>query len=144
MTEPQPQPVASTGVATADTGVGTPAGQGGGTGGGEGGGVGPGKGPGTGPGVGTGGEGGKGRAAEPKHIILPPDDPPKELRGIDFKLTFFVNPDGTVNRVAVAPAIKDRKFANKINEVMRDYRFKPALGPDGTPIASTYVYTMKY
>lgn len=140
----EPQLATSTGVVSADSVAGTGAGQGGGAGGGTGGGVGPGSGPGTGAGTGTGGDGGAGRAAEPRHFILPPGDAPKDLRGIDFKLTFYVNADGTVDRVTVAPTIKDRKFANKIDEVMRDYRFKPALGPDGVPIASTFIYTMRY
>jgi hypothetical protein len=120
------------------------AGQGGGTGGGTGGGVGPGTGAGAGPGTGGGGAGGQGRGPEPRHLILPPEDPPKELRGIDIKVTFWIDPTGKVVRVAFEPPVRDRKFATKLTEAMRNYRFHPAVGPDGTPIAATYTHTLTY
>lgn len=142
--EPPPVAASTAGPVTGDTVAGVGPGQGGGTGGGTGGGQGPGSGPGSGPGNGTGGDGGMGRAAEPRHVIIPPADPPKELRGIDLEVTFFVLADGTVDRVEVKPAIKDRKFARKVDEAMRGYRFKPALSPTGIPIASTFVQTMRY
>lgn len=141
--EPTPVATASTGTSS-DSVTGLGPGQGGGTGGGTGGGQGPGTGPGTGPGNGTGGDGGLGRGPEMRHQIIPPSDPPKELRGIDIEVTFWILPDGTVDRVQVQPPIKDRKFAKKIDEAMRGYRFKPALGPTGTPIASTFVQIMRF
>lgn len=145
VTEQPPVAVAtSTGSATSDSVPGVGPGQGGGAGGGTGGGQGPGSGPGTGPGTGTGGDGGFGRGPELRHQIIPPSDPPKELRGIDLEVTFWVFADGTVDRVQVQPPIKDRKFAKKIDDAMRGYRFKPALGPSGTPIASTFVQVMRF
>lgn len=157
--EPTPEPVvtpppvverppvavaSSTSGTSSDSVVGQGPGQGGGTGGGAGGGQGPGIGPGSGPGIGTGGDGGKGRGPVAKHFILPPTDPPKELRGELVEITFFILADGTVDRVAVKPEIKDRKFAKRIDEAMRGYRFTPATNASGTPIASVYTQTMRY
>jgi len=139
-------PAVATPVATAagaDSAAGTGPGQGGGTGGGEGGGIGPGIGPGVGPGTG-GGAGGRGRAPQPRHLIIPPDDPPKELRGVEIRVTFWVDATGSVDRVAFDPPVDNRKFAGKLAEAMRNYRFRPALGPDGTPIAATYTHTLLY
>jgi len=141
-----PAPTAPAQVAAAaspDSVEGSGPGQGGGTGGGQGGGVGPGVGPGTGPGTGGGG-GGQGRAPQPRHLIIPPDDPPKELRGVEIRVTFWVDPLGSVKRVAFDPPVDNRKFAGKLTEAMKNYRFRPALGPDGTPIAATYTHTLLY
>lgn len=142
--EQPPVAAVSSGTATGDSVAGVGPGQGGGAGGGTGGGQGPGSGPGSGPGNGTGGDGGNGRGPEPRHLILPPPDPPKDLRDLSIEVTFFILADGTVDRVSVKPEIKDRKFAKKIDEVMRGYRFRPALSPTGMPINSTYVQTMRY
>jgi protein TonB len=142
----EPTPPAPTQVAAAagpDSIEGSGPGQGGGTGGGQGGGVGPGMGPGTGPGTG-GGAGGQGRAPQPRHLIIPPDDPPKELRGVEIRVTFWIDPLGSVKRVAFDPPVDNRKFAGKLSEAMKNYRFRPALGPDGTPIAATYTHTLLY
>jgi hypothetical protein len=49
-----------------------------------------------------------------------------------------------VDRVEVDPEIRDRKFAAKLKDTMRNYRFHPAVGPDGTPIAATYTHTLMY
>ncbi len=139
----QPQPAATPVVQTAgtDSVAGTGPGTGGGAGGGEGGGLGPGAGPGTGPGTG-GGDGGRGRAPQPRHMIIPPVDAPKELRGVDIHVTFWIDAVGKVSRVEFNPPVDDRTYAKKLAEAMRNYRFRPALAPDGTPIAGTYVYTV--
>lgn len=142
--EQPPIAAPTAGPVTGDTVAGVGTGRDGGTGGGTGGGQGPGRGPGTGAGEGTGGDGGTGRAAEPRHLILPPTDPPKELRGGTVEVTFYVRIDGTVDHVEIRPEIKDRKFARKIDETMRGYRFKPALSASGIPVPSTYVQTMRY
>lgn len=144
-----PPPVAEQAVPVAeavvvpgtDSVAGSGPGQGGGTGGGQGGGIGPGTGPGTGPGAG-GGAGGRGRAPQPRHLILPPGDAPKELRGVAIQVTFWVDAAGRVARVAFDPPVDNRKFAGKLAEAMRNYRFRPALGPDGAPIAATYMQTV--
>lgn len=140
----EPPPPAATPVAQAagtDSVAGTGPGTGGGVGGGEGGGIGPGAGPGTGPGTG-GGDGGRGRAPQPRHLIIPPVDAPKELRGVDIHVTFWIDAAGKVSRVEFDPPVDDRTYARKLAEAMRNYRFRPALAPDGTPIAGTYVYTV--
>lgn len=135
--EPAAQPVAS--AAAADSVPGSGPGQGGGTGGGEGGGLGPGIGPGTGPGTGAGD---RSRAPQPRHLIIPPVDAPKEMRGVTIKVTFWIDATGAVARVEFDPPVDDRTYAKKLGETMRNYRFRPALGPEGTPIPSTYVYTV--
>lgn len=124
------EPAAATG--STDSAAGGEAGDGGGTGGG----LGPGSGPGHGPGS---GEGGAGRPPQLRHQVIPPDNPPKELRGVELRVTFWVDEAGKVVRVAVDPRIQDRKFAQRFTESMLSYRFRPALGPGGLPIASTYI-----
>ncbi len=94
--------------------------------------------------MGTGGDGGKGKGPVAKHLILPPTDPPKELRGELVEITFYILADGTVDKVGITPEIKDRKFARRLDETMRGYRFTPALSPTGIPIASIYTQTMRY
>jgi hypothetical protein len=70
-------------------------------------------------------------------MAFPFDNPPKELRGISLNVTFWVRIDGKVERYMVEPAIKDRDYAKKFDEVMRAFRFTPALAPDGTRVPGT-------
>jgi hypothetical protein len=100
---------------------------------------GPGDGPGVGPGTGTGlgGEGGTLRPPEPRDMAFPFDTPPKELRGVSLNVTFWVRPDGRVERYQVEPEIKDRDYAKKFDEVMRAFRFTPARAPNGSRVAGT-------
>ncbi len=63
---------------------------------------------------------------------------------MEIRVTFWVDVSGGVSRVAFDPPVDDRKFAGKLAEAMRNYRFRPALGPDGTPIAATYTHTLLY
>jgi hypothetical protein len=102
-------------------------------------GQGPGTGVGRGPGSGSGpgGGGGNARPPEPRDMAFPFDNPPKELRGISLNVTFWVRVDGRVERYTVEPEIKDRDYAKKFDEVMRAFRFSPALAPDGTRIPGT-------
>jgi periplasmic protein TonB len=128
---------------TGDSVAGVGPGQGGGEGGGTGGGVGPGIGPGRGPGEGTGGgAGGSGRAPRPRYELIPPQDPPKELRGKEVRILFAIDAEGKVRRVTFDPEIPRGKFADRLKETMQDYRFHPALGPDGKPVPGTFEYTM--
>ncbi len=92
---------------------------------------------GAGGGTGGGGEGGKARPPEPRDMAFPFDNPPKELRGLSLNVTFWVRPDGRVERYLVEPQIKDRDYAKKFDEVMRAFRFTPARAPDGTSIPGT-------
>ena len=142
-----PEPVDSLPVAksSAPTGglPGTGPGAGGGAGGGEGGGVGPGTGAGVGEGSGggAGGEGGTVRPPELRDLAFPFDNPPKELRGASLSVTFWVRVDGRVERYQVDPAIADRDYARKFDEVIRAFRFSPARMPDGTRVAGTTMVT---
>jgi outer membrane biosynthesis protein TonB len=123
-------------------GTGTGGGKGTGTGTGTGAGTGPGSGSGSGPG--TGGAGGRGYPPEPRQVILPPLDYPKSLRGKTIAVTFWVGTDGRVERVATAPEIGDGGFAKKFDDVMKNYRFRPARSPEGTIIAGTTTVSITF
>lgn len=138
------QPVPAT-AQSGSAGAGSGPGQGGGAGGGIGGGIGPGIGTGSGPGTGDSGSAGRGRPARPRFQAIPTvDDVPKSYRGVEIRVTFAVNTTGSVERVSFDPEISDGKFRRQLRETMLNYRFHPALGPDGAPIASTYVQTITY
>jgi len=115
-------------------------GSGEGTGGGTGTGVGPGVGPGV--GEGTGGEMGRGSAPEPRQLVLPPADYPKDMRGRQVEVTFYVTADGRVDRIDVAPEIRDGGFARRFAEAMRNYRFRPARSAGGAPVPGTTTVTV--
>ncbi len=133
-----PAPVAT---GPADTAPGPGAeGAGSGRGGGTGGGTGAGTGPGA--GAGAGGEGGLGSAPEPRQLVLPPADYPKDMRGHQVEVTFYVAPDGRVERIDVVPGIRDGGFARKFAEAMRNYRFRPARSAAGTPVPGTTTVTV--
>jgi protein TonB len=142
---PTPAPVDTTpAIAAVDSGAqsramgsdpGDGSGAGGGTGGGEGPGGGPGSGEGSGPGVGGGG--GVVRPPELRDLAFPFETPPKELRGASLDVVFWVRVDGRVERYEVQPAINDRDYARKFDEVIRAFRFTPARAPDGTRVAGT-------
>ncbi len=144
---PEQQQVAvATPVAAASAGdsvTGRGPGEGGGEGGGKGGGSGPGTGTGRGPGEGTGGgEGGVGKAPRARFEMLPPPDPPKELRGKEFRITFSIDVDGRVRRVVFNPELPKGKYASTLRESAENYRFYPAIGADGNPAPGTFEYTM--
>ncbi len=152
---PHPVDTAATDTAPAVAAIGTaPAGGGGapgagpGTDGGSGTGQGPGRGSGRGPGAGPGtrggGEGGVGAAPEPRQLVLPPDDVPRELRGHALQVTFWVGASGRVERVAVAPPIGNGKFARKFEDTMRNYRFRPARSPAGSAVAGSTTLTVAF
>jgi TonB family protein len=128
------QPVAVAAAGTPPGAAGEGPGSGGGTGGGVGGGVGPGVGPGSGPGTG-GGDGGRARPPQLRHLAILPDGAPDAIKGRTVRVTFFVEPDGSVRAIEVTPPLEDRGYARKVEERLESYRFRPALGPDGTPIA---------
>jgi hypothetical protein len=140
----QPQPtavqpvdtVAKSPVASDAEGASGGAGRGADGGAGEGA-QGPGGHAGTGGGTGAGGEGGTSRPPEPRDMAFPFDTPPKELRGVSLRVTFWVRVDGRVERYEVEPEIKDREYAKKFDEVMRAFRFTPARAADGTRVAGT-------
>jgi hypothetical protein len=140
--QPVPPPADTVPVtASADTVAGTGTGSGigapigGGTGGGTGPGIGPGAGEGRGPGAGGGG--GEIRPPQLRDLAFPFETPPKELRGASLDVVFWVRVDGRVERYEVQPAITDRDYARKFDEVIRAFRFSPARAPDGSRIAGT-------
>jgi hypothetical protein len=142
---PPPTPEAQVAVAAvavdSAAGAGATSGDSPGAGGGTGGGEGPGAGPGTGPGS---GDRGTGRAVQLRHQVIPPEDPPKALRGVELRITFLVDESGRPVRVEFDPPIQDKKFAQKLRESMLSYRFRPALGPDGRPVASTFIQLVSW
>jgi outer membrane biosynthesis protein TonB len=141
-TEPQ---VAAAPTADSSVTGGQSGGVGPGAGPGTGGGTGGGTGTGTGPGVGGGqGPGGGGQPPEPRQLVIPPSDFPKELRGRQIEVTFFVAADGRVEHIRVAPAIANGGFARKFDESMRNYRFRPARSAAGTPIAGSTTITVSF
>ncbi|HJP55783.1 MAG TPA: hypothetical protein VJ847_02020 [Gemmatimonadales bacterium] len=137
-----PPDTVPTQVAAATPGQGTAAGtagdsgSGGGTGGGRGTGSGTGAGPGS--GSGTGGEGGNVRPPELKGLVLPFGTPPRDLRGKVIKVTFAITADGRVERFDTDPVIEDRGYYRKFSEVVLAFRFRPARGPDGQPVAVVF------
>jgi hypothetical protein len=136
-----PAPAAGAQGSAIAAGPGAGPGTGGGAGGGTGQGLGPGQGGGTGPGAGGGGRGGSIRPPELRDLAFPFDTPPKELRGASLAVTFWVRVDGQVERYEVEPAISDREYARKFDEVIRAFRFTPARAPDGTVVAGTTTVT---
>lgn len=135
------QVVASSAGAAPGTGTGS-TGQGTGTGPGTGRGTGPGSGPGTGP----GGGGGVSLARNPywTQAILPPENPPRELRGKTIEILFWIKADGRVERVEFNPDIENRGFATKFRERLLDFVFSPARSATGAAIAVQYPISVTF
>lgn len=73
-------------------------------------------------------------------MIIPPlDGVPKKLRGLTFKVTFFVAVTGQVTDLEITPAIEDRKYARRFEEAMRDYDFRAARDADGKLVPGIFV-----
>ncbi len=141
--QPVTVPPETVSAAASGTGGGSGGGQGTGTGEGEGSGVGAGSGGGTGGGVGGGGQ--RGRPPEPHTMIFPPiDNVPRALRGQSVDVTFHIDMLGSVTALEVVPPIKDRSFARKFDEAMRNYRFKPARDADNRVVAGVFVVTLTF
>jgi TonB family protein len=77
-------------------------------------------------------------------LILPPAEIPSNLRGVTISVTFLVDPQGRVDQVRFSPEPNDRGFAKKLEEVMRSYRFRPARGPDGLPVAGSVAVQLTF
>ena len=131
-------PAAQTASATPGAGAGGAKGIGPGSGGGSGGGQGGGVGPGAGPGTGSGGEGGSIRPPELRGLAIPFSTPPRELRGKTVKVTFAITTDGRVERFETDPVITNRGYYRKFAEIVLGFRFRPARGPDGQPVAVVF------
>jgi TonB family protein len=66
------------------------------------------------------------------------------MRGRTIAVTFWVGTDGRVQRVVLDPGIDDRGFERRFVDVMRNYRFRPARSPDGSPIPGTTTVTVSF
>ena len=56
----------------------------------------------------------------------------------------MVGPEGRVEDIRLSPEPQDRGFARKLEDVMRNYRFRPARGPDGLPVAGTITVELTF
>ena len=106
-----------------------------GSGGGTGSGVGTGTGSATGPG--TGGGDGRDYLPTPDFLPLPPEPRPGKVRGRSVAVTFTVNERGEITQLDFA-STGDRGYDKRFREALRQVRFRPAVGPDGQPIAATF------
>jgi periplasmic protein TonB len=115
-------------------GIGT--GTGGGIGSGEGGGLGPGKGGGTGGGVFRPGTGGVG---EPTCAYCPQPTYSEEARKAKYMgvvvLQVVVTADGRATQIEVVKG-PGLGLEEKAVDAVKQWRFKPALGPNGKPVAT--------
>jgi protein TonB len=115
-----------------------------GTGPGTGGGVGSGVGTGTGSGTGPGTGGGEGRdyLPTPDFLPLPPEPRPGKVRGRSVAVVFTVNERGEIVSLDFA-STGDRGYDRRFREVLRQVRFRPAVGPDGQAIPATFPITFQ-
>jgi protein TonB len=130
-------PVPGTAGGTGNDGT---SGTGPGTGGGTGSGVGTGTGSANGPG--TGGGDGKDYLPTPDFLPLPPEPRPGRVRGRSVEVTFTVNERGEIVSLDFA-STGDRGYDRKFRERLREARFRPAVGPNGQPIAATFPMTFQ-
>ena len=118
------------------TGSGIGSGNGGGVGSGEGGGVGPGEGGGTGGGVFRPGVGGVGY---PTCLYCPKPQYSDEARKAKYQgvvlLEAVVTPDGRGIQIQVVKGL-GLGLDEQAVEAVKGWRFKPASGPDGKPVAT--------
>jgi protein TonB len=115
-------------------GIGT--GEGGGIGSGTGGGLGPGSGGGTGGGAFRPGTGGVGY---PTCLYCPAPQYSEDARKAKYQGTVFlqivIQPDGHATNIEVVKG-PGLGLEDKAIEAVHTWRFKPALGPNGTPVAT--------
>ncbi len=120
------------------SGPGYGGGPGSGTGSGGGSGTEQGTGIGSGQGPGTGGGGGDGYGPQLQQALMPPTDWPESVRGQEFKVRFWIDEGGRVDRVEVEPQIADSDYRKKFLDKMKQYVFAPARRADGTPVAAPF------
>jgi protein TonB len=134
---PAAAPVPGTGGGTGNDGT---SGTGPGTGGGTGSGVGTGTGSAVGPG--TGGGEGKDYLPTPDFLPLPPEPRPGKVRGRSVAVMFTVNAHGEITSLDFA-STGDRGYDRRFRERLREARFRPAVGPNGEPMAATFPITFQ-
>jgi len=66
------------------------------------------------------------------------------MRGVRLSVTFWVAADGRVQRVEFDPEVPDRGYGRKLEEVLRDYRFRPARDEQGRPVPGTTKVTLTF
>jgi hypothetical protein len=71
-------------------------------------------------------------------MLLPPEDPPKKLRGTTVHVSFWISASGRVERIEVDPEIQDRDYAQKMREKLMSFTFQPARSPAGAAIPSRW------
>ncbi len=69
---------------------------------------------------------------------MPPENPPRDLKGQTVTINFSIRADGRVERVEFDPEIRNRDFANKFRERLLSYVFTPARDAAGAAIAAEY------
>lgn len=121
------------------TGPGSGTGTGPGGGSGSGGGTGGGTGTGTGSGIGPDSGGAGGRVIPPQLItmLIPPENKPASVRGVQYLVRFDVSERGEVLSVQTEPEIRDRGYRNNFLDKMRRYSFAPAHTREGQPVRAT-------
>ena len=139
----EPEPEKNVGVPTPDvsllpgagggTGNDGTAGNGPGTGGGTGSGIGTGQGSGVGPG--TGGGEGTIYPPAPTQVFMPPQPAPAKIRPYELVAVFDVDERGNVRSFDFNRS-RDGGYNKKIEQMLREIRFRPAVRPDGTPVAA--------
>jgi TonB family protein len=116
----------------------------GGMGNGDGGGIGSGHGPGLGPGFGGGTGGGyfrpgTGGVGYPSCLYCPEPQYSEDARKAKFQgivvLQVIIQPDGHATNIQVVKGA-GLGLDEKAIEAVRTWRFKPAIGPNGTPVAT--------
>jgi protein TonB len=110
------------------------AGSGPGSGGGVGSGVGTGRGSGVGPG--TGGGTGKVYPPTPTTLVILPIPVPAKVRPYKLVAFFDVDERGNTTLISFNPS-KDAGYNRKIREMLLEFRFRPAVRADGTPVRDT-------
>ncbi len=125
---PAPAPTPGTGGGTGNDGT---AGTGPGTGGGVGSGIGTGRGSGIGPG--TGGGNGENYSPSLLFAFIPPMPIPDKVKGTEVIATFDVDSTGRVLSFKFTET-RDRGYNKRLKEVFGEFKFRPAVRPDGTPI----------
>ena len=80
-----------------------------------------------------------------KQMVMPPlEGYPKELRNKSFEITFFIAASGVVSDLKVVPAITNKDFAKKFDQIMRAYTFRPGQDSLGNKVAGVFVYTVTF
>ena len=121
------------------TGADRSGGSGPGSGGGVGSGVGTGRGSGTGPGTGGGGD--EVYPPQVTNLALLPMPVPNKVRPYTMVAWFDVDERGRATLIAFNPS-KDNGYNRRIRETLSEYRFRPAVRADGTPVRDTVSVTV--